>query len=133
MGWLFAFIGATVFLFGLYQWALGGASLWRIFRMRRGQRSMSRDEKQQSEREVRELERNADRAVSASFRIIAWLAVLVWLFLGVTMVLDWFGINWVSAMYSRAKSYWVAPGNQSQQSTQTRNDTLRNMGNSFRR
>ena len=101
--------------------------------MRRGQRSMSRDEKQQSEREVRELERNADRAVSASFRIIAWLAVLVWLFLGVTMVLDWFGINWVSAMYSRAKSYWVAPGTQSQQSSQTRNDTLRNMGNSFRR
>ena len=133
MGILLAFIAATVFLFGLYQWAMGGASLWRIFSIRRGEKSMSRDEKQNAEREAKRLEQSADRAISASFRIVAWLAAVVWLFLGVTMVLDWFGINWISALYSRAKSYWVAPGSQSQQSTQTRNDTLRNMGNSFRR
>lgn len=133
MGILFAFIAATVFLLGLYQWALGGASLWRIFSIRRGEKSMSREEKQQAEREVKQLEQSADRTISASLRITAILAVLVWLFLGVTMILEFFGINWVSSMYSRAKSYWVAPGTQSQQSTQTRNDTLRNMGNSFRR
>ena len=133
MGMLFAFIGVTIFLIGLYQWALGGASLWRIFSIRRGEKSMSRDEKLEAEREVKQLEQSADRTISASLRIIAVLAVLVWLFLGVTMILELFGINWVSSMYSRAKSYWTAPGMQSQQSTQTRNDTLRNMGNSFRR
>ena len=133
MGMLFAFIGATVFLLGLYQWALGGASLWRIFSIRRGEKSMSSDEKAEAERQVKQLEQSADRTISASLRIIAVLAVIVWIFLGVTMILDWFGINWVSSMYSRAKSYWSAPGTQSQQATQTRNDTLRNMGNSFRR
>ncbi len=133
MGMLFAFIGATVFLIGLYQWALGGASLWQIFRIRRGEKSMSRDEKAEAEREVRQLEQSADRTISASLRIIAVLAVLVWVFLGVTMILDWFGINWVGKMYSHAQSYWAAPGVNSQQSTQTRNETLRNMGNSFRR
>ena len=133
MGILFAFIGATIFLLGLYQWALGGASLWRIFSIKRGEKGMSRDEKKQAEREVKQLEQSADRTISASFRIIAVLAVLVWIFLGVTMILDMFGINWMGAMYSRAKSYWTAPGMESQQATQTRNDTLRNMGNSFRR
>lgn len=133
MGWLLAFIGATVFLMGLYQWALGGAGLWRIFRIRRGEKEMTRDERKQAEREAREAERSAVRSITASMRIIAGLAVAVWLFLGVTMVLEFFGINWVSALYSRAVSYWVAPGVQSGQSTQTRNETLRNMGNSFRR
>lgn len=133
MGLLFAFIGVTIFLFGLYQWALSGANLWQIFRIRRGEKGMSRDEKKEAEREVKKLEENADRTISASLRIIAFLAVFVWLFLGVTMILEFFGINWVSSMYSRAKSYWTAPGMQTQQSSQTRNDTLRNMGNSFRR
>ena len=133
MGLFFAFIGVTIFLFGLYQWALSGANLWQIFRIRRGEKGMSRDEKKDAEREVKKLEEAADRTISASLRIIAFLAVFVWLFLGVTMILELFGINWVSSMYSRAKTYWSAPGMQSQQSTQTRNDTLRNMGNSFRR
>ena len=133
MGVLLAFIGATIFLLGLYQWALGGASLWRIFRIRRGEKSMSRDEKKEAEREIRQLEQSADRTISASFRIIAVLAVLVWIFLGVTMVLEMFGINWISTLSSRAKQYWAAPGTESSQSTQARNDTLRNMGNSFRR
>lgn len=132
MGMLLAFIAATIFLFGLYQWALGGASLWQIFRIRRGEKGMSRDEKKEAEREIKQLEQSADRTITTSFRIIAVLAVLMWIFLGVTMVLDWFGINWISTLSSRAKQYWAAPG-VSQQSTQTRNETLRNMGNSFRR
>lgn len=133
MGMLLAFIGLTVFLAALWQWASGGASLWRIFSLRRDEKSMSREQKQDAERELKMLEQSADRSISSSLKISAWLAVIVWLFLGITMILDMFGINWVSALYSRAKSYWVAPGTQSQQSTQTRNDTLRNMGNSFRR
>ena len=130
---LFAFIGATVFLIGLYQWALGGASLWQIFSIRRGEKEMTRDEKKEAEREVKKLEESADRTISASLRIIAILAVLVWLFLGVTMILEMFGINWVSTLSSHAKSYWVSAGTDNHLSTQNRNETLRNMGNSFRR
>ena len=130
---LFAFIGATVFLIGLYQWALSGASLWQIFSIRRGEKGMTRDEKKEAEREVKKLEQSADRTISASLRIIAILAVLVWLFLGVTMILEMFGINWISKVTSHAKSYWVSTGMETPQSTQTRNETLRNMGNSFRR
>ena len=130
---LFAFIGATIFLIGLYQWALSGASLWQIFSIRRGEKEMTRDEKKEAEREVKKLEEAADRTISASLRIIAILAVLVWLFLGVTMILEMFGINWVSSVYVRAKTYWTAPGMESHLSIQNRNETLRNMGNSFRR
>ncbi|MBQ9903322.1 MAG: hypothetical protein IJM47_00900 [Synergistaceae bacterium] len=133
MGFLFAFIAATIFVIGLYQWALGGASLWRIFRIRRGEKDMTGDEKRAAEREVKQLEESADRTISASLKITVALAVLVWLFLGVTMILEMFGINWVSSMYSRAKSYWVSPSSESRISTQNRNETLRNMGNSFRR
>ncbi|MBQ6113449.1 MAG: hypothetical protein IJL10_04200, partial [Synergistaceae bacterium] len=90
---IFAFIAATIFLAGLYQWALGGASLWQIFRIRRGEKEMSSEEKKAAEREVKQLEESADRTISSSLRIIAVLAVLVWLFLGVTMILEIFGIN----------------------------------------
>ena len=133
MGFIFAFVAATIFLAGLYQWALGGASLWQIFRIRRGEKEMSSEEKKAAEREVKQLEESADRTISSSLRIIAVLAVLVWLFLGVTMILEIFGINWASSMFSRAKSYWSSPGMESHISTQNRNETLRNMGNSFRR
>ena len=132
MGFLFAFIGATIFLLGLWQWALGGASLWRIFSIRRKEKDLSREEKAEAEREVKQLEQTADRTISASLRIIAFLAVFVWLFLGVTMILELFGINWVSTFATRAKNYWIQPGIESPH-TQNRNETLRNMGNSFRR
>lgn len=131
---LFAFIGATIFLIGLYQWALSGASLWQIFSIRRGEKEMTRDEKKEAEREVKKLEESADRTISASLRIIAILAVLVWLFLGVTMILEMFGINWVSTLSTHAKSYWVSSsGTDTHLNVQNRNETLRNMGNSFRR
>ena len=137
MGFLIGFIAATIFLLGLYQWAQGGANLWRIFRIRRDEKTqkMSRDEKITAENEVKKLEQAADRTISASFRIIALLAVLVWLFLGVTMILEFFGINWVSTFSSRAKTYWTQPGIESNNNinTPSRNDMLRNMGNSLRR
>ena len=133
MGIIFAFIAATIFLVGLYQWALSGASLWQIFRIRRGEKEMSSAEKKAAEREVKHLEESADKSISSSLKIIAVFAVLVWLFLGVTMILEMFGINWASSMFARAKSYWSAPGVESHISTQNRNETLRNMGNSFRR
>ena len=129
---LLAFVAATIFLLGLWQWAQGGASLWRIFRLQREKHS-TREEKVQAEREIRELERNADRTITASFRIIAMLAVLVWLFLGVTVVLRMFGVDLVGKLSSHARAYWSQPAVNSNSPTQQRNDMLRNMGNSLRR
>ena len=134
MGVLIGFIGATIFLFGLFQWAQGGASLWQIFRLRRSEKSLSREERKEAENEIKKLERNADRTISASFRIIAVLAVLVWIFLGITMILEMFGINWVSTFSTHAKRYWSQPGVESQvNNIPSRNDMIRNLGNNLRR
>ena len=130
---LFAFIVVSIFLIGLYQWALSGANLWRIFSIKRRESELTREEKREAEGEIKKLEREADRTISASLRIIVILAVFVWLFLGVTMILELFGINWVSTLSSRAKNYWSQPGVENQQNTPSRNDMLRNMGNNLRR
>ena len=107
MWFLLGFVGATVFLAGLYQWAQSGATLWKIFAIKRKESSLSRDEIRAAEREVQKLEKAADRTITASFKIIAALAVIVWLFFGVTMLLDMFGINWISTLSSKAKVYWT--------------------------
>ena len=131
---LLSFIGVTVFLFGLYQWASGGAALWRIFTLRKMEKDLPSEERLQAEREVKQLEENADKAVSASFRIIAGLAVAVWIFLGVQMVLELFGVNMIGSISSTARQYWSQPQLQNTNSpTQMRNDMLRNMGNNLRR
>lgn len=131
---LLSFIGVTVFLFGLYQWASGGAALWRIFTLRKMEKDLPSEERMQAEREVKQLEANADRAVSASFRIIAGLAVAVWIFLGVQMILELFGVNMIGSISSTARQYWSQPQVQNTNNpTQMRNDMLRNMGNNLRR
>ena len=136
MIFLLGFLGATVFLFGLYQWAQGGATLWRIFRLKREEKEnhMTREEIREAEKEVKKLEQTADRTISASFKIIAVLAVIVWIFFGVTFLLEMAGINWVSTFSSRAKNYWSQPGvTDNHLSVQGRNDMLRNMGAGVRK
>lgn len=131
---LLSFIGVSVFLFGLYQWAQSGASLWQIFTLRKLEKDLPADERARAEREVRELERNADRRISASLRIIAGLAVFVWVLLGLQMVLELFGVNMIGSITSSARQYWSQPAVTSSNSpTQMRNDILRNMGNNLRR
>ena len=124
---LFAFIGVSVFLLGLYQWALGGASLWWIFTLRKMEKDLPAEERRQAEREVKQ-------TISASLRIIAVLAVLVWVFLGLQMILELFGVNMIGSISTTARTYWSQPAVQNNQSpTQMRNDMLRNMGNNLRR
>ena len=133
---LLGFLGATIFLFGLYQWAQGGATLWRIFRIKREEKEnhLSREEIKEAEKEVKQLEQAADRTITASFKIIAALAVVAWLFFGITMLLDMFGINWISTFSSRAKSYWSQPGaTDNHLNVQGRNDMLRNIGAGVRK
>lgn len=130
---LLAFIGVTIFLAGLYQWALGGASLWRIFTLKRMEKDLPSEERRQAEREVRELEHTADRTISASLRIVAILMVLVWVFLGMQMILELFGVNMIGSISSTARSYWQQSSVQNHTATPSRNDMLRNMGNNLRR
>ena len=130
---LLAFIAVTIFLAGLYQWALGGASLWKIFSLKRMEKDLPAEERRQAEREVRELEKTADRTISASLRIVAVLMILVWIFLGMQMILELFGVNMIGTISSTAKKYWQQPGVQSHTATQSRQDMLRNMGNNLRR
>ena len=107
--------------------------MWRIFRIKRTEKFLSRDEKREAENEIKKLEQSADRTITASFKIIAMLAVLVWIFFGITMILDMFGINWISSLTTRAKTYWAQPQVENQHSTQQRNDMIRNLGNNLRR
>lgn len=131
---LLSFIGVTVFLFGLYQWASGGAALWRIFSLRKMEKDLPSEERRLAEREVHQLEQSADRAVSASFKIIAGLAVAVWIFLGLQMILELFGVNMLRSISTTAHQYWAQPQTTNTNSpTQMRNDMLRNMGNNLRR
>ncbi len=131
---LISFIGVSVFLLGLYQWAQSGASLWQIFTLRKMEKDLPADERAKAEREVRELERSADRRISASLRIIAGLAVFVWMLLGLQMVLELFGVNMIGRITSTARQYWSQPSVTSTNSpTQMRNEMLRNMGNNLRR
>lgn len=131
---LLSFIGVSVFLLGLYQWAQSGANLWQIFTLRKMEKDLPADERAKAEREVKELERSADRRISASLRIIAGLAVFVWVLLGLQMVLELFGVNMIGNITSTARQYWSQPSVTSTNSpTQMRNDMLRNMGNNLRR
>ena len=98
------------------------------------ERDLPSEERRQAEREVRELERSADRRISASLRILAILAVLVWIFLGMQMILELFGVNMIGSISTTARKYWAQPAvTNSQSPTQMRNDMLRNMGNNLRR
>lgn len=99
------------------------------------QKDLPREEKLIAEREVKELEQAADRTISASLRIIAVLGVLVWVFLGMQMILELFGVNMIGRITSTARTYWSQPAvqNSNQSPTQMRNDMLRNMGNNLRR
>ncbi|MBQ7732683.1 MAG: hypothetical protein IJT58_01515 [Synergistaceae bacterium] len=133
---ILSFVGVTFFLIGLYQWAQSGASIWRIFSIKRHEREdgLTSAERIQAEREVRQLEQSADRTLGASFKILAVLAVLTWLVLGLTMILDMFNIDWTGTLSARARSYWATPGVISPSSTsQGRNDMLRNLGSNLRR
>ena len=131
---LLSFIAVSVFLFGLWQWASGGAALWRIFTLKKLQKDLPAEEKRLAEKEVQQLEQSADRAVSASFRIIAGLMIAVWIFLGLQMLLELFGVNMIGSITSTARQYWAQPQTQNSNSpTQMRNDMLRNMGNNLRR
>ena len=67
-------------------------------------------------------------------KIIAGLAIFLWVVLGLQMVLELFGINMIGNITSTARTYWSQPAvTNSNTPSQMRNEMLRNMGNNLRR
>ena len=92
--WTFlAFAALTVFLLGLVQWARSGAGIWRIRSIRRSEGTLSTAEKREAEAEVQRLERSTDRLLLMSLKLVGVVALLVWVVLGVSMVIDALGLN----------------------------------------
>ena len=125
--------GLAVFIMGLMEWARGGASLWRIFSIRREEYGLDAGERRDAENEVRQLERATDRALHTSFRILGFLAIFVWLLLGVSVVLDLLGVDWSGAFSSRAHLYWSTNTGGEVGNAANRSNILRSLGSNMRK
>lgn len=136
MIWFIALICVTIFIFGLMNWARGGAGIFQIFRLKRRESSLTEEEKIAAEREVKRLERLADNSLRASFRIIGVLAIFIWLFLAITVIFNALGINWVNELSSRARVYWsgasITHTGHTPNSAAARNDILRGMSGNMK-
>lgn len=136
MFWVIALICVTIFIFGLLNWARGGAGLFQIFKIRRRESSLTEEEREAAEREVKRLERAADNSIRASFKIIGILAIVIWLFLAVTVIFNMLGINWFSELSSRAHLYWhgssITHTGHPVNSAAARNDILRGMSGNLK-
>ncbi len=128
-----AFIAMSIFLYGLWQWATSGAGLWRIFQLRRNAQYMTNEELKRAEKEIQKLESNTDRTLGLSFKIIGTVALIVWAFLGITTVLNMFGVDLIGNMTSRAKMYWAQPEVNSKKAVQNRSKMLKDMSSKLRR
>lgn len=130
------FLGFSAFwvlVFGILQWARGGDGIWRLFKV---QRQLQREggslgwrEEERAKREIQRLESATDRMLRASFKAVGFLALCAWIAVGVTFLLDAFGIEWVHHVTSRASIYWRAEvGGVHRTAASARNDMLRNIG-----
>ncbi len=128
-----SFIAMTVFMFGLWSWAQSGSTLWQIFRIKRNSDFMTYDEKQKAEAEIKKLETFTDRALRTSLKLIGFMALFVWLFLGVTTVLNMFGVDLIGSLTARAQKYWASPEVASKNAAKNRNSTLKALSSGVRK
>lgn len=143
MIWVISLIGATIFIFGLINWAQSGATLWQIIKLKWHMRfrRLRPSEKLEAEDEIRRLEHSTDRYLLASLRIIGLLAIVTWVFLATTVILNAMGIDWIKQVSSQARVYWsgvslnklgnsqnVDPNNR----VTMRNDILQGMGSNLK-
>ncbi|MBR1671911.1 MAG: hypothetical protein IJ702_03195 [Fretibacterium sp.] len=134
--WTFlAFAALTVFLLGLVQWARSGAGIWRIRSIRRSEGTLSTAEKREAEAEVQRLERSTDRLLLMSLKLVGVVALLVWVVLGVSMVIDALGLNdWMNDLSMRAHRYWsTGVPDRGSHSSVERQNMLRNIGAGLRK
>jgi type IV secretory pathway VirB2 component (pilin) len=97
----------AVFLFGLVQWARSGAVLWDIFRLAEN----SRDPKarQDAAERMKSMESMMERLLRSSFRVLGTLAVMVWLFVVVIVIVDALGLGWLDGMSFQANRLFGNP------------------------
>ena len=130
-------VAIAIFLFGLVQWAYSGAALWSVWNLKKDLRSASRDELEEKEDEIRRTEKRTDQLLMSSFKVIGILAAAMWLFLGLTVVLDLMGINWISTLSSRARTFWGSPAAYTSAPAATRSPVqssiLKSLGNALRK
>ena len=125
----FVWLGAGIVFFGLglWQWARGGSGLWQILNLRRREKTLTAEERLEAEGTVHRLERATDRALLLSFRILGYLAIVLWLMLGASLLMDFLGGDWTSRF--RARQYW----NADTEAVPDRNVILRSIGSKLRK
>ncbi|MDR3265222.1 MAG: hypothetical protein LBT15_04325 [Synergistaceae bacterium] len=150
MAELILVICGAVFLFGLVQWARGGAILWDIVRFSRrrpgGGKNGAADtdeEKKAAEirsaKAMRDMERMVDGLLRSSFRVLGVLALFVWLFVAASVVIDALGLDWLDNLSFRANRLWGDPTVRSGYATQSggaprgNGNILRSLGSGLRR
>ena len=123
---LIVLICVVLFLFGLVQWARGGAVLWEVFRTSKTDRDSAH----------KELESMADELLKSSFRIVGVLGLCVLAFIMVTIVIDLLQLDWLDKLSFRANRFWGNPAARStvsETSRTNRDDIWRSMGSRMRR
>ena len=150
-----------VFLFGLLQWARSGAVLWDIHSLlKRGSdlssdaantRETGRDEtarrKESLNNTVQRMETTMDGLLRSSFRILGVLALCVWAFVTLSLIVDMLGLNWLDRLSfssnrvignptvrsGRSSSGFSFTGAGGSGGARGRGDTVRSMGSGLRR
>ena len=83
--------------------------------------------------EIKKLETFTDRALRTSLKLIGFMALFVWLFLGVTTVLNMFGVDLIGSLTARAQKYWASPEVASKNAAKNRNSTLKALSSGVRK
>ncbi|MDR3230550.1 MAG: hypothetical protein LBT65_03850 [Synergistaceae bacterium] len=149
MAELILVVCGITFLFGLVQWARGGAILWDVVWFARrisggaeNDADGDADEKKEAARiraakALREMERMVDGLLRSSFRILGVLALCVWLFVAVSVIVDVLGLDWLDNLSFRANRLWGDPTVRAGYGARTgggsRSDALRSLGSGLRR
>ena len=130
---LLIIVGVAVF--GLIQWARGGAALWFLLRLKKDAQPSNPLRQARESAEIRNAEKMTDQLLRSSFRVLGILAIGMWLFLGVTVLLDLLGIDWVSRISARAQTFWGSPAYNGTpvtiQSPARRGDIMKSIRNSL--
>ena len=112
---LLIIVGLAIFLFGLIQWARGGAALWSLLRLQRDAQPSNPLRRARERAEIRSAEKMTDQLLRSSFRVL--------------------GIDWVSRISARAQTFWGSPVYNSTpvttQSPARRGDIMKSLRNSL--
>ncbi|MDR1732301.1 MAG: hypothetical protein LBR61_09455 [Synergistaceae bacterium] len=125
---------ALFFVFGLVQWARGGAALWDVIRLSRFKPAVD-EEKDEEDRQkeearrrstLREMERLTDRMLRSSFKVLGILALCIWFFVVASVIIDALGLDWLDSLSFQANRIWGDPATRATSNTsQTSNSSNR--------